>query len=145
MGMSNVLKVSLQATIYSLHDRRWSRRRIGRFAKIIGVRHYRHAGRSNRGCHLTGRSCIWGDPDEDDRALLMPEAIDQAVKKPGRAELRLRLVLSALREPRLSLNGRFRPMDVLQVILGSWAWGSGAGRDESGNARLAFGSLLVES
>jgi IstB-like ATP binding protein len=29
-GMSNVLKVSLQATIYSLHDRGWSRRRIAR-------------------------------------------------------------------------------------------------------------------
>jgi len=28
--MSNVLKVSLQATIYSLHDRGWSRRRIAR-------------------------------------------------------------------------------------------------------------------
>src|ERR1700722_10575534 len=27
-GMSNVLKVSLQATIYSLHGRGWSRRRI---------------------------------------------------------------------------------------------------------------------
>ena len=30
MGMSNVLKVSLQATIYSLHGRGWSRRRIAR-------------------------------------------------------------------------------------------------------------------
>ena len=29
-GMSNVLKVSLQTTIYSLHDRGWSRRRIAR-------------------------------------------------------------------------------------------------------------------
>ena len=29
-GMSNVLTVSLQATIYSLHDRGWSRRRIAR-------------------------------------------------------------------------------------------------------------------
>ena len=29
-GMSNVLKVSLQATIYSLHGRGWSRRRIAR-------------------------------------------------------------------------------------------------------------------
>jgi transposase len=29
-GMSNVLKVSLQATIYSLHNRGWSRRRIAR-------------------------------------------------------------------------------------------------------------------
>lgn len=29
-GTSNVLKVSLQATIYSLHDRGWSRRRIAR-------------------------------------------------------------------------------------------------------------------
>ena len=29
-GMSNVLKVSLQATIYSLHERGWSRRRIAR-------------------------------------------------------------------------------------------------------------------
>src|SRR6202048_3757910 len=29
-GMSNVLKVSLQATIYSLSDRGWSRRRIAR-------------------------------------------------------------------------------------------------------------------
>ncbi len=29
-GLSNVLKVSLQATIYSLHDRGWSRRRIAR-------------------------------------------------------------------------------------------------------------------
>src|SRR5258708_2172380 len=29
-GMSNVLKVSLQSTIYSLHDRGWSRRRIAR-------------------------------------------------------------------------------------------------------------------
>jgi transposase len=29
-GMSNVLKVSLQATIYSLYDRGWSRRRIAR-------------------------------------------------------------------------------------------------------------------
>jgi len=74
----------------------------------------------------------------------MPEDIDQAVKKPGRAELRLRLVLSALREPRLSLRGCFHPMGVLQVILGSWAWGSGAGRDESGNARLAFGLFLLE-
>jgi len=30
MGMSNVLKVSLQATIYGLHGRGWSRRRIAR-------------------------------------------------------------------------------------------------------------------
>jgi transcriptional regulator with XRE-family HTH domain len=29
-GMSNVLKVSLQTTIHSLHDRGWSRRRIAR-------------------------------------------------------------------------------------------------------------------
>ena len=29
-GMSNVLKVSLQATIHSLHGRGWSRRRIAR-------------------------------------------------------------------------------------------------------------------
>src|ERR1700754_2256263 len=29
-GMSNVLKVSLQTTIYSLHGRGWSRRRIAR-------------------------------------------------------------------------------------------------------------------
>ena len=29
-GMSNVLKVSLQATIYSLQNRGWSRRRIAR-------------------------------------------------------------------------------------------------------------------
>ena len=28
--MSNVLKVSLQTTIYSLHDRGWSQRRIAR-------------------------------------------------------------------------------------------------------------------
>ena len=30
MGMSNVLKVSLQTTIYSLADRGWSQRRIER-------------------------------------------------------------------------------------------------------------------
>ena len=29
-GMSNVLTVSVQATIYSLHERGWSRRRIAR-------------------------------------------------------------------------------------------------------------------
>src|SRR5258708_11157130 len=29
-GMSNVLKVSLQTTIHSLHDHGWSRRRIAR-------------------------------------------------------------------------------------------------------------------
>jgi hypothetical protein len=29
-GMSNVLKVSLQATFYSLHGRDWSRQRIAR-------------------------------------------------------------------------------------------------------------------
>ena len=29
-GMTNLLKVSLQATIYSLHGRGWSRRRIAR-------------------------------------------------------------------------------------------------------------------
>jgi len=34
MGMSNVLKVSLQATIYSLHGRGWSRRRIARELEI---------------------------------------------------------------------------------------------------------------
>jgi hypothetical protein len=33
-GMSNILKVSLQATIYSLHDRGWSRRRIARELEI---------------------------------------------------------------------------------------------------------------
>ena len=32
--MSNVLKVSLQETIYSLSDRRWSQRRIGRELRI---------------------------------------------------------------------------------------------------------------
>jgi len=32
--MSNVLKVSLQTTIYSLHDRGWSQRRI---AKELGI------------------------------------------------------------------------------------------------------------
>jgi hypothetical protein len=33
-GMSNVLKVSLQETIYSLSDRRWSQRRVARELRI---------------------------------------------------------------------------------------------------------------
>ena len=35
-GMSNVLKVSLQTTIHSLHDRGWSQRRIARQLGISG-------------------------------------------------------------------------------------------------------------